>query len=75
MANEVTFDSVFELIAAAVDDARGDSLVGGMRIREALAADPAFRAAVAAALVDDAVMRIAEDIERDLYPRKRAVAF
>lgn len=75
MVNNVTFDSAFELIAAAVDDARGDALVGGMQVREALADDPAFRARIADALVDDAIMRIAEDIQRELYPNKPAIAF
>lgn len=71
---QATFESVSDLIAAAVEDARGDAMMAVVRIRKALDADPEFRREVADALVNNAVQRIAEEIEGD-YPMDPAITF
>ena len=68
------FQAVYDLIAAAVEDAQGDSLLAEIALRKRLDTDPDLRAAVTGPLVIQGIRRIARDIESD-YPKDETIEF
>ena len=68
------FESIYALIADAVADAQGDSLIAELKLRKRIAADPDLRAAVTDALMVQGIRRIAQDLESD-YPMDPTITF